>query len=83
MATLLLLLPHTGRTHQLRIHTSDMGHPILGDTTYGKRYRSTYKAMRVLLHAEALAFTHPRTLATLECLAPLPADFKQCMEALF
>ncbi len=54
------LVPYTGRTHQLRIHMLQIGHPILGDELYqsGNSYK---KASRLQLHAEALNFTHPVT----------------------
>lgn len=51
------LQPLTGRTHQLRVHLSAMGHPILGDALYG----DPASAARLLLHATALRFTHPVT----------------------
>lgn len=52
----LLLRPITGRSHQLRVHLSQLGHPILGDRLYG----ATEQADRLMLHAGVLAFTHPR-----------------------
>jgi tRNA pseudouridine32 synthase/23S rRNA pseudouridine746 synthase len=56
----LLLEPQTGRSHQLRVHLRELGHPILGDSFYGC---PTSKAMapRLMLHAMRLAFTHPAT----------------------
>ena len=48
----------TGRTHQVRIHLSEMGHPVVGDTLYGRR-RNHFK--RLALHASVLAFRHPLT----------------------
>jgi 23S rRNA-/tRNA-specific pseudouridylate synthase len=54
--TLVLLTPITGRTHQLRVHMASIGHPIVGDHQYGRR-----EASRLLLHAEKLAFQHPKT----------------------
>lgn len=77
-ATLLVLIPHTGRTHQLRIHTSNMGHPILGDKVYGAASSSS----RLLLHAEAICFQHPKSGMMVEFQACFPADFKECIEAL-
>ncbi len=54
--TRLLLRPHTGRTHQLRVHLQAIGHPILGDALYGP---TPPAAPRLMLHAERLAFMHP------------------------
>ncbi len=82
-ATLLALTPKTGRTHQLRVHTSAMGHPILGDYTYANGFRCPYKAHRVLLHAEYLGFTHPVTSKAVQFQAPLPEDFEACIKELF
>jgi len=56
-ATLLELSPHTGRTHQLRVHLKFLGHPILGDSRYGRRDEFN----RLTLHATVLEFCHPRT----------------------
>ena len=52
--------PHTGRTHQLRIHSAHIGHPILGCDIYGSQ-ASTQAADRLLLHATELTLTHPET----------------------
>jgi tRNA pseudouridine32 synthase/23S rRNA pseudouridine746 synthase len=53
----LLLTPHTGRTHQLRVHMAEgLGNPILGDRLYGNQ-----SAPRLMLHAGELSFTHPQT----------------------
>jgi tRNA pseudouridine32 synthase/23S rRNA pseudouridine746 synthase len=54
----LLLKPHTGRTHQLRVHCTAMGYPIIGDGLYGK---DEVKQPRMLLHADNLLFEHPVT----------------------
>jgi RluA family pseudouridine synthase len=62
--------PHTGRTHQVRVHLAGSGLPIVGDDLYGGR-----PATRALLHAFRLGFRHPRTGAAIEVEAPLPADF--------
>jgi 23S rRNA pseudouridine1911/1915/1917 synthase len=66
---------HTGRTHQIRVHMAHLGHPLVGDATYG-RSRSTISVERPLLHAYKLCFTHPRTGELMEFTAPMPADFK-------
>jgi len=57
--TRLKLMPHTGRSHQLRVHCKAMGHAIVGDRLYGSE--ADAHEPRMLLHAEMLAFTHPRT----------------------
>lgn len=69
--TLIACMPHTGRTHQIRVHLQSLGHPIAGDPLYGKRDRFE----RHLLHAWKLEFQHPRTGEPLCCEAPLPSDF--------
>ena len=72
----LLLEPHTGRTHQLRVHCADpagLGTPIIGDALYG----TAAPGQRLLLHANALRLAHPRTGAPLEITSPLPAELDQ------
>lgn len=64
LTTRVKLKPHTGRTHQLRVHMWDLGFPILGDEFYNEN-NSQNKANRLLLHAEELSFTHPITQKTL------------------
>lgn len=65
------LEPVTGRSHQLRVHMSELGHPILGDPLYASPAQRT-QAPRLLLHACALAFTHPATGETLAFERPAP-----------
>lgn len=66
----------TGRTHQIRVHLSSIGAPVLGDAVYGKpSYNTKWKAFRQILHAESLKIIHPVTGKTLVFSAPLPADF--------
>ena len=55
-----LLTPHTGRTHQLRVHMQALGHPIIGDPLYASE-AAMAKGDRLMLHAEYLAFAHPVT----------------------
>lgn len=59
-----ILVPETGRTHQLRVHMKAIGHPILGDPLYADEQSKT-KADRLLLHADYLSFVHPVTGETL------------------
>ncbi|HEY5345645.1 MAG TPA: RluA family pseudouridine synthase [Verrucomicrobiae bacterium] len=79
---------HTGRTHQIRVHFQHLGHPVVGDETYGstknKRLKelANYAAPRVLLHAKELSFVHPRTQKPLKFSAPLPDDFKLALKLL-
>jgi len=79
--TLVEALLHTGRTHQIRVHFQFIGHPLVGDETYGQRQTKRladlthYEAPRVMLHAHKLAFIHPRSGKRLRFQAPWPADF--------
>ncbi|MDR3316988.1 MAG: RluA family pseudouridine synthase [Puniceicoccales bacterium] len=76
------LHPHTGRTHQIRVHLASMGHPILGDELYGfdgKKY-AHFQIPRILLHASTLKFMHPTTGKWLEISAPLPEDMARLSE---
>ncbi len=75
-------MPVTGRTHQIRVHLFEMGHPILGDWQYARRFCSTYDAPRVLLHAEEIAFPHPITQVPLRVRAPIPKDLEACVSSL-
>ena len=83
-ASYLELRPVSGRTHQLRVHMSEMGHPILGDVQYRhKRFRCHYQPQRNLLHAASIEFIHPITENAICIKAPLPKDFKQAQAKLF
>jgi len=77
--TLLKVLIKTGRTHQIRVHLADMGHPLVGDKLYGdlpKDENPDIKAMRrQALHAEQLVFFHPIDNKKIKVSAPLPDDF--------
>jgi 23S rRNA pseudouridine1911/1915/1917 synthase len=64
---------HTGRTHQIRVHMAYIGHPLVGDATYGK---VKIPIERPLLHSYKLGLTHPRTGQPMEFTAPMPKDFK-------
>jgi len=80
-ATLLEVLLHTGRTHQIRVHLASVGYPVIGDRVYGPR-RATIAAPRQMLHAWKLSFTHPVTGALLELEAPPPIDMQTLLAAL-
>ena len=70
----------TGRTHQIRVHLAAVGHPVVGDTTYGG-VRPALRAPRPMLHAETLAFVHPVTGESLSFRADIPADMAAVIAA--
>ena len=76
----------TGRTHQIRVHMSFKGCPVVGDDTYGRRRAAgkdlPVKAERPMLHAEKLALKHPVSRTLMEFMAPLPADMMTLLETL-
>jgi RluA family pseudouridine synthase len=75
--------PKTGRTHQIRVHTSEMGLPIMGDPQYfPKNVFSMIKAPRLMLHAYQLEFDHPVSGLPMKIEAPLPDDFLKVLGAL-
>jgi len=92
--SLVELYPKTGRTHQLRVHMSFLGHPIVGDRMYGGGpvYHSQLEGRahmaegplitRQALHARSIAFRHPRTGQAMRLEAPLPDDFTQTLSIL-
>ncbi len=91
--TLLELSLETGRTHQIRVHLSELHLPIVGDPVYGDRSRLNaladlelrrlaQKLNRQALHARVLGFTHPVTGAHLHFESPLPADLRDILEYL-
>ena len=71
----------TGRTHQIRVHMSSIGHPILGDTVYGPA-KCPYKLQGQTLHAKILGITHPTTGEYMEFDAPLPEYFSDLLQRL-
>lgn len=70
--------PHTGRTHQIRIHLHEYGLSILGDKTY--HTQESHHFPRMLLHAYQLSFYHPVTKMQLEVQAPIPKEFKDLFD---
>ena len=82
-ATLCRVELETGRTHQIRIHLAEAGHPLVGEPVYLRDYRgSVLAAPRLLLHAATLGFEHPVTGARVELSSALPPDFVAAMESL-
>jgi 23S rRNA pseudouridine1911/1915/1917 synthase len=79
----------TGRTHQIRVHLSAIGHPIVGDSTYGgvrhrmpAALRAVERLERPFLHAGRLSFTHPREGTRMEFTCPLPPDLQSVLDEL-
>lgn len=79
-ATLVACRLETGRTHQIRVHMTHIGHPVLGDPVYGRAPAPEMR--RQALHAARLEFTHPRTGRLVVCTAPLPEDFARLLARL-
>ncbi len=83
--TLVEALLHTGRTHQVRVHFSSVGHPVVGDTLYGaprmlrRDNRSRPTLNRNFLHAQRIRFRHPRSDALVEVKAPLPEELRELL----
>jgi 23S rRNA pseudouridine1911/1915/1917 synthase len=87
--TLAQIAIHTGRTHQIRVHLSSIGHPVVGDALYGgvrKRVQADIRAVlrldRPFLHAEKLVFTHPTDGRRLTFESQLPADLQGVLDEL-
>ena len=80
---------HTGRTHQIRVHLSAIGHPVVGDSLYGGVHRHVPGDLRAVthlsrpfLHAARLAFTHPSDGRRMEFESPLPEDLERVLDEL-
>ncbi len=86
--TMLAAHPETGRTHQIRVHFAALGHPIVGDTTYGApgklriADREVPTLFRTFLHAESLEFEHPRLHRVMSFSAPLPPELSDFLRDL-
>jgi len=84
-ATLVQVILHTGRTHQIRVHFQHLGYSLVGDRIYGGkqnarlRTQTNYTADRQMLHSYSLAFIHPRSKKEIQCTAPWPEDFKEAV----
>jgi 23S rRNA pseudouridine1911/1915/1917 synthase len=76
--SLLRVTLETGRTHQIRVHLSAIGHPVLGDRQYGGRM--VYGLTRQFLHATRLSFPHPATGKQVDVQSPLPDDLGAALE---
>lgn len=87
-ATLLVLFPQTGRTHQLRLHASHVGHPLLGDAHYGGARRVALPTgrmlafPRVMLHCAEIVLPRVRGEGALTLRADIPSDFRDAFRAL-
>ncbi len=87
--TLCQVAIHTGRTHQIRVHLSAIGHAVVGDSLYGGVHRrvagdirAVQRLERPFLHAARLAFTHPSEQRRMQFIAPLPADLEAVLDRL-
>ncbi|ABJ90683.1 RluA family pseudouridine synthase [Buchnera aphidicola] len=82
--TLVKIIPITGRTHQIRVHTAQFGHPIVFDNRYGKIEKKKKKIIkknsRLLLHAFKVSFLHPRNNENFSITAPLDKKFQNCLK---
>ena len=79
--TLVKCVLETGRTHQIRVHMSSIGYPLVGDPVYGFK-KGKFKCEGQMLHAKTLGFIHPRTNAYVEFTSELPENFKALIENL-
>ena len=94
VASLVRCVLETGRTHQIRVHLTHLGHPLLGDKVYGQSFKASLNNLddaaqdsvkllnRQALHAVTLGFEHPRTGKSMRFESPLPPDMKHLLKAL-
>jgi len=82
-ASLVQVQIHTGRTHQVRVHLKEKGHPILGDFQYGRHFQCHYQPKRQMLHALQISFVHPVSGEHLTIQAPIPQDFIDAQKNIF
>jgi len=83
--TFVRLSLYTGRTHQIRVHMAHIGHPVLGDSVYGRRRPHTVGDLtigRPMLHSWRIGFAHPRTGEIIRAEAPLPDDIEGVLKYL-
>lgn len=84
-ATFLKFILETGRTHQIRVHSQAIGHPLIGDTLYPiPSFDGCYEGLmsRQALHSIHTIFIHPETMKTIELTAPIPSDISRALEIL-
>jgi 23S rRNA pseudouridine1911/1915/1917 synthase len=89
LLTLANVAIHTGRTHQIRVHLSAIGHPVVGDALYGGVHRRVPGDLRAVnhldrpfLHATRLVFKHPEDERRMEFTSPLPPDLQRVLDEL-
>lgn len=80
--SLIQFLLETGRTHQIRVHCANQGHPLLGDTTYGSNRSLKVNLSGQALHARQLSLKHPVSGASIQAIAPLPPEFTKLLQVL-
>ena len=85
-ATLMAAMPHTGRTHQIRVHCAYVKHPVGGDDKYGdKEFNERLKSLglkRMFLHAAKVTFLNPKDNSVLKIEGPMPEEFEQALKLL-
>lgn len=80
--TLMRFLLETGRTHQIRVHSTHLGHPLVGDQMYGSGGSLKVNLSGQALHAYKLTLQHPILNTTLEAIAALPQEFTKLLQIL-